>query len=57
LKAESDDVAVSDAALEKATRALAREFPREQVDVYLNTLWLQDPDRWGGLSRATEWLA
>jgi hypothetical protein len=57
LKAESDDVAVPEAALEKATRALAGQFPREQVDVYLNTLWLQDPDRWGPLSRATDWLA
>jgi len=29
-------------------RALAA-FPPEQVTTYLNTLYLQDPDRWGVL--------
>jgi hypothetical protein len=57
LKPESDDVTVAEGKLEEATRALAAQYPREQVFVYLNTLWLQDPERWGGLSRATEWLA
>jgi hypothetical protein len=32
----------------RAVRALA-SFPRDQVEVYLNTLWLQDPERWAAL--------
>jgi hypothetical protein len=37
-------------------RALAAAYPRAQVETYLNTLWLQDPERWRVLERATEWL-
>jgi hypothetical protein len=37
-------------------RALAAAYPREQVQTYLNTLWLQDPERWHVLERAGEWL-
>jgi hypothetical protein len=37
-------------------RALAAAYPREQVETYLNTLWLQDPDRWQILERASDWL-
>lgn len=36
--------------------ALAAAFPREQVLTYLNTLWLQDPERWAALKKAPEWL-
>lgn len=35
--------------------ALRRAFPPEQVDLYLNALWLQDPDRWSVLERSPEW--
>jgi hypothetical protein len=38
----------SEEATRGAVRALA-SFPRDQVQTYLNTLWLQDPDRWGAL--------
>jgi hypothetical protein len=37
-------------------RALAAAYPREQVVTYLNTLWLQDPDRWRVLEHAPGWL-
>lgn len=37
-------------------RALAAAYPREHVQTYLNTLWLQDPERWRVLERAGEWL-
>jgi hypothetical protein len=37
-------------------RALAAAYPREQVQTYLNTLWLQDPERWRVLERAGEWV-
>jgi hypothetical protein len=29
-------------------------FPAAQVRTYLNTLWLQDPDRWGALEAAAD---
>jgi hypothetical protein len=37
-------------------RALAAAYPREQVVTYLNTLWLQDPERWRVLEHAPGWL-
>jgi hypothetical protein len=40
----------------QAITALA-SFPRAQVMTYVNTLLLQDPERWGALERAEEWLA
>ena len=27
-----------------------------EVRTYLNTLWLQDPERWGALEGASDWL-
>jgi hypothetical protein len=39
---------VDDAQLERALAAIADE-PRDRVLCYLNTLLLQDPDRWGGI--------
>jgi hypothetical protein len=39
-----------------AVRALAAAHPRAQVETYLNTLWLQDPERWGVLTRFEEWI-
>lgn len=39
---------VSTAQARRAREALAT-FPAAEVEVYLNTLWLQDPDRWGSL--------
>lgn len=44
---------------EQARNAVAAlgSFPREEVLVYLNTLWLQDPERWAGLAAAPDWLA
>jgi hypothetical protein len=32
-------------------------FPAGQVRTYLNTLWLQDPDRWGALEAAADEVA
>jgi hypothetical protein len=38
--------------VEKARAAVAalESFPRQQVETYLNTLWLQDEERWAALS-------
>jgi hypothetical protein len=40
----------------EGVRALVAAYPREHVETYLNTLWLQDPDRWQVLERSSEWL-
>lgn len=32
-------------------------FPAGEVRTYLNTLWLQDPERWGSLEGAADWLS
>jgi hypothetical protein len=36
---------------------LAGRFPVHEVEVYLNALWLQDPERWGVLEASSEWLS
>src|SRR5258706_9993593 len=54
LKPETDAPTPLDhAAAGKAVSALA-SFPRHQVTTYLNTLWLQEPERWSILEKAAE---
>ncbi len=43
-------------AARKGCRALAAAYPRAQVRAYLNTLWLQDHDRWGVLEAVADEL-
>ena len=38
-------------AVGRATAALSA-FPKSQIEVYYNTLWLQDPERWAALEAA-----
>jgi hypothetical protein len=45
LKEEDTEAPVNEAAAREGVRALAT-FPPQQVETYLNTLWLQDPERW-----------
>ena len=54
LKDEAD--AVGPVTLEKARQAVAAlaSFPAAEVRTYLNTLWLQDPERWGVLQAAED---
>lgn len=56
LKDEADSVPFTEESARAGVRALAASFPREQVEVYLNTLWLQDPDRWAPLAKSADWL-
>jgi hypothetical protein len=49
----SADPVAEDVARRAAESVLGR-FPRAQVRTYLNTLWLQDHDRWEALDRAVE---
>jgi hypothetical protein len=39
-----------------AVQAIARTFPRAEVDVYLNVLWQQDPERWAVLASYPRWI-
>ena len=40
----------------RGVAAVLAAFPPEQVRTYLNTLWLQDHDRWEALERAADSL-
>jgi hypothetical protein len=41
----------------KAAVGALGSFPAGEVRTYLNTLWLQDPERWGALEGASDWLS
>jgi hypothetical protein len=51
-EAEGGKPPTNDTVLEAARRLLA-SFPKAEVAVYLNTLWLQDPDRWAALAEVS----
>jgi hypothetical protein len=55
LREEGDVPPLPEAAARAGVRALRAAYPREQVETYLNTLWLQDPDRWQALERSSDW--
>ncbi|PYQ14913.1 MAG: hypothetical protein DMF80_11255 [Acidobacteria bacterium] len=57
LKDESPAVPLGEDAARTGVKALQAAYPGEQVQTYLNTLWLQDPERWAVLERAGEWTA
>lgn len=54
LKEEADEKTLDQAALRSGVQALLAQHPRAHVEVYLNTLWLQDPERWEGLPEALQ---
>jgi hypothetical protein len=47
---EQDDVKPDASKLASAASAIARQFPADEVSLYLKTLVCQDPETWGGLS-------
>jgi len=49
LKEEADAVPLDEARLRAGVDALKGKFEEPAVRTYLNTLWLQDPERWTGL--------
>jgi hypothetical protein len=53
LKEEGEGAPLDEAQVRKGLQALGA-FPPSQVETYLNTLWLQDPERWGVLSKVME---
>ncbi len=54
LKEDADAVTLDETALRAGVGALAGRFPVHEVKTYLNTLWLQDPERWEGLAALPE---
>jgi hypothetical protein len=53
LKEEADAVPPVSPEKAKAAVAALASFPASEVRTYLNTLWLQDPDRWASLESVT----
>ena len=53
---EEDNTPLSEDAARAGVRALAAAYPRPHVETYLNTLWLQDPNRWEALAKSDDWL-
>jgi hypothetical protein len=49
LKDEAPPGPLGEEAARAGVKALLAAYPREQVQTYLNTLWLQDPERWAAL--------
>jgi hypothetical protein len=55
LKEDAPEPPLAEAAAKAAFQAVTAGFPRHQVETYLNTLWLQDPERWDVLRKSAEW--
>jgi len=53
---DDDGPPITTSAAQSAARVLLATVPRREVETYLNTLWLQDPDRWGVLEQSEVWL-
>ena len=45
---------LTDANVSAGLEALRKVHAPEEIHTYLNTLWLQDPDRWGLLENLPE---
>lgn len=54
LKEEADPAAAMTVEKAKAAAAALASYPAGDVRTYLNTLWLQDPERWAALEAAVE---
>jgi hypothetical protein len=53
---QEDSVKPDDAKIQGAVEKISAEFPKEDVQIYLNTLLCQDPDTWGGLEESLKGL-
>jgi len=54
LKEEADAVTLDQARLQAGLTALGARYGAHEIRTYLNTLWLQDPDRWEALRTLPE---
>jgi len=57
LKEEADALPPVEGPRARAAVSALAGFPWPEVEAYLNTLWLQDPDRWAALEQADRWRA
>jgi hypothetical protein len=53
---DEDSTPLSESATRAGVKALLAAYPRADIETYLNTLWLQDPERWDALAKSEEWL-
>jgi hypothetical protein len=53
---EEEATPLTEDAARAGVHALAASYPRAHIETYLNTLWLQDPERWEALAKSDEWL-
>jgi hypothetical protein len=53
---EDDTTPLSEDSARAGVRALAASYPRAEIEIYLNTLWLQDPERWAALENSPVWM-
>jgi len=51
---QDDDVKPNPEKVAAAAEAIGKQYPPEQVSLYLNTLLCQDPDTWGALADAPQ---
>jgi hypothetical protein len=51
---KDDEVKPDAAKIQAAVSAIAEKFPAEDVSLYLNTLFCQDPETWGELDGVAE---
>jgi hypothetical protein len=52
LKDDAPPALLGEEAARAGVKALLAAYPPEQVQTYLNTLWLQDPERWAVLEKS-----
>jgi len=52
LKDDAPPEPLGEDAARAGVKALLAAYPAEQVQTYLNTLWLQDPERWATLENS-----
>lgn len=56
LKDDDASTPLSEDSARKGVAALAAAFPGPWVELYMNALWMQDPERWAVLERSPDWL-
>ncbi len=56
LKEEADQAPPATEEAARSAIAALSSFPAHQVLTYVNTLWLQDPERWNALEHAGDWI-
>jgi hypothetical protein len=54
LKEDADAVTLTEANVQAGLEALRQAFSPGEIHTYLNTLWLQDPERWALLEKLAE---